>query len=276
MCADLLIESQTHRLALGPALLKHALLCLFLWDYKWSTLVVVWPVHAAWVLLLAVLGAVGQDPAICLARENCRTWGQFWLASHASRDSVHSPVFSSCRISWPRGPTMPSSLCFRLTLGTLFLLSTGIAAYPQKTASSHGPAEPRLRSHVFVYSLADKTSREVFTDNSVWEAPNWSPDGKYLLMNHAGDLDKLVLQPVLPASSQKLSLPAGTMCNNDKSLSPDGELLAFSASTPSSPGSEVYVARSDGTNVRQVTFESPSYFHGWSPDGKTLAFVAPT
>ncbi len=169
---------------------------------------------------------------------------------------------------------MPSTLHFRSTLGMLFVFSAGLALGQRNTAPTQNAAEPRLRSHVFVYSLADKSSREVFTDDAVWEAPNWSPDGKYLLMNHAGNLYRLVLGAVQPASPQKLTLPAGTLCNNDKSLSPDGKLLAFSASMPSSPGSEVYVAHADGTEVRQVTFESPSYFHGWSPDGKTLAFVA--
>jgi TolB protein len=29
-----------------------------------------------------------------------------------------------------------------------------------------------------------------------------------------------------------------------------------------------------GHNVKPMASESPSYFHGWSPDNKTLAFVA--
>ena len=169
---------------------------------------------------------------------------------------------------------MPLTLHCRHTLRTLLLISAGVAVGQQNTAPAHVASEPRFRSHVLVYSLADKPSREVFTDDSVWEAPNWSPDGKYLLMNHAGDLYKLVLGSVQPNLPQKLALPKGTVCNNDKSLSPDGKLLAFSASMPNSPGSEVYIAQADGTKVRQVTFASPSYFHGWSPNGKTLAFVA--
>ncbi len=136
------------------------------------------------------------------------------------------------------------------------------------------PSEPRLRSHVFVYSVADGTSREVYTDGSVWEAPNWSPDGKYLILNHAGGIYRLDLSASGPAMPHKLTLPAGLDCNNDKALSLDGTKLAFSASTPSSHGSEVFVANADGTAPQQKTTEVPSYFHGWSPDGKTLAFVA--
>ena len=131
-----------------------------------------------------------------------------------------------------------------------------------------------LRSHVYVYSLKDGSSREVFTDTSVWEAPNWSPDGKYLILNHGGAIYKLVLDDSAKATPQKLAVPSTLDCNNDKALSPDGTKLAFSASTPSSHGSEVFLAGADGANPRQMTTATPSYFHGWSPDGKTLAFVA--
>jgi len=41
----------------------------------------------------------------------------------------------------------------------------------------------------------------------------------------------------------------------------------------SSPESQVFVASSDGTKPRLLTANHPSYFHGWSPDGKWLAFV---
>ena len=136
-------------------------------------------------------------------------------------------------------------------------------------------AQPEhLRSHVYVYDLQNGSSREVFTDNSVWEAPNWSPDGKYLILNHDGAIYKLAVGGSAKATPQKLAIPSSLDCNNDKSLSPDGTRLAFSASTPSSHGSEVFVAKADGTGPKQMTTATPSYFHGWSPDGKTLAFVA--
>jgi len=41
----------------------------------------------------------------------------------------------------------------------------------------------------------------------------------------------------------------------------------------SSGQSSVYVLPITGGTPRQVTQASPSYWHGWSPDGKTLAFT---
>ena len=36
---------------------------------------------------------------------------------------------------------------------------------------------------------------------------------------------------------------------------------------------ELYLCNADGSNVRFMVKETPSYFHGWSPDGKYLAYV---
>jgi TolB protein len=69
-------------------------------------------------------------------------------------------------------------------------------------------------------------------------------------------------------------VPANFQCNNDKAISPDGKKIAFSATVPPHKGSQVFLADADGSNVKLVASESPSYFHGWSPDNKTLAFVA--
>jgi Tol biopolymer transport system component len=84
----------------------------------------------------------------------------------------------------------------------------------------------------------------------------------------------LNLQSDGTASPQKVSLAPAYVCNNDKAISPDGKLLAFSAKKPGSAGSQVVVAEQDGSHVRLLVPETPSYFHGWSPDVRWLAFVA--
>jgi len=131
-----------------------------------------------------------------------------------------------------------------------------------------------VRSKISVYDLQSGSVRVVYSDNRLWEAPNWSPDGKYLITNSGGQIYRLMLDTMGEAQPEKLALDTSYRCNNDKSLSPDGKLLAFSADHPPAKGSQVYVASADGTNPRLLTPNTPSYFHGWSPDGKWLAFVA--
>ena len=155
-----------------------------------------------------------------------------------------------------------------------FSLSVPGRLWAQTPQPPKTTAEPRLRSRIYLYSLADGASHLVFSDDSIWEAPNWSPDGRALIVNHNGAIYTLPVTPDASAKPEKLMLPPELSCNNDKSLSHDGKHLAFSASSPSSRGSEVYLANADGSQPRQITFQSPSYFHGWSPDDRTLAFVA--
>jgi TolB protein len=135
--------------------------------------------------------------------------------------------------------------------------------------------QQHLRSKLFIYDLRDGSSQLVFTADQIWEAPNWSPDGKYLISNSDGAIYKLVLKKDGTAEApQKLAIPANFQCNNDKAISPNGKKIAFSATVAPHQGSQVFLANADGTDVKLMTEDSPSYFHGWSPDNKTLAFVA--
>ena len=157
-----------------------------------------------------------------------------------------------------------------LSLAAPALLAQGPPSHPEAPQP-----QQRLRSHLFIYDLRAGTSHEVFTADTIWEAPNWSPDGKYLISNSGGAIYKIELRPDGAAETpQKLAIPADHRCNNDKAISPDGTMLAFSANVLPQRGSQVFLANADGSGVKLMAADSPSYFHGWSPDNKTLAFVA--
>jgi TolB protein len=131
---------------------------------------------------------------------------------------------------------------------------------------------PQYASQIMIYDLSSKSARVVHQANAVWEAPNWSRDGTFLLSNSGGMLYRI---PVDGSSApEAINLDPALRANNDHDFSPDGTLLAISASTASSRGSQIYVANADGTNARLVVSPVPSYFHGWSPDGRYLSFVA--
>ncbi len=134
-------------------------------------------------------------------------------------------------------------------------------------------SQRRYASKITVYDLASRSTRTVYQADQVIEAPNWSRDGKFLLVNTSGNLYRLPVNGAGEAKLEKIELGAGYRCNNDHDFSRDGRMLAFSASSPSSRQSQVYFARADGSDVRLMTPASPSYFHGWSADGKWLAFV---
>ncbi len=120
------------------------------------------------------------------------------------------------------------------------------------------------RSELCIYTLATRSSRCLLSIPQHIEAPNWTPDGKYLLVNGGGRLYEVALDhPVLEP------IPTGdiTRLNNDHGVSPDGKTLVISAG-------HMYTLPRAGGVPRQVTSLSPSYYHGWSPDGKMLAYCA--
>jgi len=102
------------------------------------------------------------------------------------------------------------------------------------------------------------------------EAPNWTPDGKWLVYNSGGKIYKI---PVKGGESQHISTGDVEGCNNDHVISEDGKLLSISARGPSSH-SQIYVLPFEGGKPRLVTEKGPSYLHGISPDSRYLAYCA--
>ncbi len=103
------------------------------------------------------------------------------------------------------------------------------------------------------------------------EAPNWSKDGRYLTYNSDGRIFKFDLET---KESTEVPTDFVTNCNNDHVLSPDGESIAVSHGVKEDGKSRIYTVSLSGGVPRLITPLAPSYLHGWSPDGKTLAYCA--
>ena len=128
-----------------------------------------------------------------------------------------------------------------------------------------GPGRPaRVKSFVTIYNVADGSKKVIFSGEGFYQAPNWSPDGKYLLMNAPGRLTRLYVD-----SGKMEPVDTGKVkgVNNDHGVSHDGKLLAISAGN-------VFVLPATGGEPRQVTNQTPSYFHGFSPDDKWMVMCA--
>ena len=111
--------------------------------------------------------------------------------------------------------------------------------------------------------------------DGVIEAPNWTKDGKALVYNAEGHLYRYDLE-----TNDIVMIDTGDcdMCNNDHVLSADGTRVAISSSRSKDAkegfSSNVYVLPLSGGEPVRITRKSPSFLHGWSPDGQTLAYCA--
>ena len=135
------------------------------------------------------------------------------------------------------------------------------------------PPQTRYRSKITIYDMRDKSTKTIYQADQIFEAPNWSPDGKYLLTNSGGRLFRIPVDGTGNATPEPVNIDPSLRLNTAHAPSPDGKMIAFSASSPSSRQSQVYLCNADGSNAHVMVTTTPSYFHGWSPDGKYLAYV---
>jgi TolB protein len=112
--------------------------------------------------------------------------------------------------------------------------------------------------------------RVVYHTQSHIEAPNWTPDGRYLIYNSGGLLYRI---PVEGGAPEQIDTGNVTSLNNDHGISPDGTQLVISSFAPPNSTSSIYTLPIEGGQPKLVTNNGHSFWHGWSPDGSTLAFV---
>jgi len=103
----------------------------------------------------------------------------------------------------------------------------------------------------------------------VISAPNWTCDGRYLIIDSRGRLYAFEL-----ATGEICEIDSGfaSDCSNDHLLSPDNTQLAISHFTNEDATARIYMLPSSGGHPNLITEKGPSYLHGWSPDGKRLVY----
>jgi dipeptidyl aminopeptidase/acylaminoacyl peptidase len=138
---------------------------------------------------------------------------------------------------------------------------------PLPAASSR----PVLYSTLETQVMASTDRRVVYSSTTRFEAPNWLKDGSNLIVNSGG---KLLRISATGGTPETIDTGFATRCNNDHGVSPDGKLLAISDQSQEGRQSTIYTLPVTGGTPKRITPKGPSYWHGWSPDGKTLAYCA--
>lgn len=152
------------------------------------------------------------------------------------------------------------------------LLASALALAAVAGVQAQNPL--RVVSYLEIYDIETDTHHVVKEFPFLIEAPNWTPDGKWLVVNKAGRLYKIAPD----GSTDLVEINTGTIdqCNNDHVISADGKWIALSSSDPTEKGwnSYVYTVPFEGGEPKKITPVGPSYLHGISPDGKKLAYCA--
>ena len=194
---------------------------------------------------LMYLGAAGgEDPAFSGAATRIEFHEPFYVGigvcAH-NADAVEKAVFSNVQL---RSPPPPPAAGRR----------------------------PVLYSTLETQTIASSDRRVTLVTASRIEAPNWLRDGQTLIYNSGGRIYRV---PAAGGEPQLIDTGFATRCNNDHGVSPDGTTLAISDQSQAKDGqrpSLIYTVPVAGGSPKLITPTGPSYWHGWSPDGKTLAF----
>lgn len=151
----------------------------------------------------------------------------------------------------------------------------GECAYPVRRS----PLDA-IRSLLKTVDVRSGRIETVFREDSHFEAPNWSPDGRLFVMNRDGRLYRLAARG--GKRLDEITTGFATRINNDHGISSDGRRIVISHAAEENVtdpkqvwlASSIYVLPFAGSATpHKVTTKAPSFWHGWSPDGKTLAFV---
>ena len=133
------------------------------------------------------------------------------------------------------------------------------------------PYRDYIGSRLEILDVATGRRRVVHTVRDSLQAPNWTRDGRALVYNRNGRLYRFDLRSQAAA---EIDTGFATSNNNDHVLSFDGKQLGISHHPREEGGrSVVYVVPANGGTPRRVTARSPSYLHGWSPDGRFLVYT---
>ncbi len=140
-------------------------------------------------------------------------------------------------------------------------------------AKDYRPYRDYLGSHIEIMEVATGKRKIIHSAPNSLQAPNWTPDNRYLIYNSEGLLYKYDLKD---GSISPLNTGKATSNNNDHVLSFNGKMIGISHHVGEKRTSTIFVLPITGSDQpTQITDENAghSYLHGWSPDGKKLVFT---
>lgn len=164
-----------------------------------------------------------------------------FLCSHRA-DVVETAIFSNVRVIIPAAPDFQ-------------------------------PYRDYIGSHLEVMDVATGHRKILYTVPNSIQAPNWTPDDKYLIFNSEGLLFRYGLAD---GKVEEIETGFANQNNNDHVISPDGTMMAISHHVGEARTSTLYTLPIGGSeNPTQVTdpANGHSFLHGWTRDGKKLLFT---
>jgi len=190
--------------------------------------------------------------------------GRLRHAGGSFRIAFQAPYYVGLALSAHNNTVKETGVFSNVTMGVpklAYVPDTGYAA--------------KVESTLEVMDVGGIQSRRVVRqfDGKI-EAPNWTKDGASLLYNADGRLWRIAVD----GKSDPVMVNTGplTHLNNDHGISPKGDAVLVSDQSEPDNLSRVSLLPIAGSAKPKSIVSDPAarfYWHGWSPDGRTIAYV---
>jgi Tol biopolymer transport system component len=139
------------------------------------------------------------------------------------------------------------------------------------------PYRDYIGSRLEVMNVTSGHRNVYYTSRAPFEAPNWLPDGSALIYNASGNdpatRGRLWKFDLITRTPTLIDTGFAIRNNNDHVLSFDGTQLAISDQSTEAGQSTIFTLPTRGGVPKRITPLTPSYMHGWTPDGKWLLYT---
>jgi WD40 repeat protein len=139
------------------------------------------------------------------------------------------------------------------------------------------PYRDYIGSSLEILDIEPGNLQQIYRSEEPFEAPNWTRDGQALIYNISGrgkNRGRLCRFDLATKAPSFLNTGPCIGNNNDHVLSFDGSMLGISDQSASHGGnSRVFTLPATGGEPKSITPLTPSYLHGWSPDGRFLVYT---
>lgn len=141
------------------------------------------------------------------------------------------------------------------------------------SATVFAQGKPDTTSYIQTVDVKTGKIDTVLVVKGDYEAPNWHPDN-YLVVNFKGKMYKVDL---VTKALTEINTGSLNKLMDDHGLSPDGKWIALTNTDSLNMSKRifkfsVYIVPAAGGEPKRITSGDLSFWHGWSPDGKTLAY----
>lgn len=129
-----------------------------------------------------------------------------------------------------------------------------------------------LGSRLEILDVVTGERKVIYETAAGIEAPNWTSDGDTIIYNSSGRVYKLFLP------TKKISLfntGFEVKNNNDHIVSFKGKTLGITHMDKDIVDNwSIYKLPINGGEPQRLTFKTPSFLHGWSPDGRYILYTS--